>query len=158
MKKTVQFSTFSFITTIISYAIIIGLGIYLLDKGVTVAAYVDFAIVIFLLLAALFYVPLGLTLTDNTLDINRSLRIKILPLTDIESVRLCPPTMGAKRICGSGGFMGYWGWSSERDLGKYFAYYGKASDCFLVRMKDGRQYMLGCKDAPERVSAIQSKL
>ena len=158
MKKTVQFSTFSIVTTIVSFAIIIGLGIYLLDKGETVAAYVDFAIVIFLSMAALFYAPLGLTLTDTTLEINRSLRIKTLPLKDIEFIKLCPPSMGALRICGSGGYLGYWGWFSERDLGKYFAYYGKASDCFLVTLKDGRKYMLGCKDAPEMVSAIQSKL
>ena len=158
MKKRVLISTYSVITTIVCFALIIGLGIYLLCKGETVAAYVDFAIVIFLSIAALFYAPLSLTLTDTTLEINRSLRIKTLPLKDIESVKLCPPTMGAIRVCGSGGYLGYWGWFKERDLGKYFAYYGKASDCFVVRMKDGRQYMLGCKDAPEMVAAIQSKL
>ena len=158
MKKTVYFSTYCFVTTIVCFAIIIGVGIYLLAKGETVVAYMDFAIVVFLSMAALFYAPLSLTLTDNALEINRSLRIKALPLTEIESVKLCQPTMGAIRICGSGGYLGYWGWFRERDLGKYFAYYGKSSDCFLVRMKDGRQYMLGCKDAPEMVAAIQSKL
>ncbi|WP_300877569.1 PH domain-containing protein [uncultured Duncaniella sp.] len=66
--------------------------------------------------------------------------------------------MAEKRICGSGGFMGYWGWFSERDLGKYFAYYGKASDCFLVTMKDGRKYMLGCQNPAEMVDAINARL
>ncbi len=54
--------------------------------------------------------------------------------------------------------MGYWGWFSERDLGKYFAYYGKASDCFLVTMKDGRKYMLGCQNPAEMVDAINARL
>ncbi|MBE6230681.1 MAG: hypothetical protein E7119_08940 [Bacteroidales bacterium] len=36
----------------------------------------------------------------------------------------------------------------EHDSGKYFAYYGRSSDCFLVELKDGRKYLLGCKNAP----------
>lgn len=67
---------------------------------------------------------------------------------DIAEVKLCQPTMGAIRICGSGGFFGWYGWFREGDIGKYFAYYGKSSDCFLVTLKDGRKYMLGCTDAP----------
>ena len=77
-------------------------------------------------------------------------------MADVKSVRLCSPTMGAIRIFGSGGFLGYWGWFKERDLGKYFAYYGRSSDCFLVELKDGRKYMLGCKNAPKMVDYIQS--
>ena len=46
----------------------------------------------------------------------------------------------------------------ERDLGRYCAYYGKASDCFLVRLNDRRKYMLGCKDAPEMVAAIKKAI
>ena len=84
------------------------------------------------------------------------IRSTVLSYSEIESVRLCPPTMGEKRLFGSGGFLGYWGWFSERDLGRYFAYYGKASDCFLVRMRDGRQYMIGCEDAPKMVDYINS--
>lgn len=66
------------------------------------------------------------------------------------------PTMGEKLLLGSKGCCGYWGWFSERDLGKYFAYYGKASDCFFVRLKDGRQYMLGCRN-PQTITDYISK-
>ena len=79
-------------------------------------------------------------------------------MTEVASVKLCPPTMGAIRICGSGGFLGYWGWFQERDLGKYFAYYGKASDCFLVTLTDGRKYILGCQNAPEMVEYIAKQI
>ena len=54
--------------------------------------------------------------------------------------------------------MGYWDRFREKGLGKYFAYYGKASDCFLVTLRDGRKYKLGCDDAGEMVSAINSRL
>ena len=79
-------------------------------------------------------------------------------MADVKSVRLCPPTMGAIRIFGSGGFLGYWGWFKERDLGKYFAYYGRSSDCFLVELKDGRKYMLGCKNPQKMVEYINSMI
>ena len=107
---------------------------------------------------ALIYMPLSLTLKKGVLTVARPLWYKDIPVSQIESVRLCPPTMGARRIIGSGGFMGYWGWFREGDIGRYFAYYGKASDCFLVTLKDGRKYMLGCKDAPRMAAAIQSEL
>ncbi|MCX4285301.1 PH domain-containing protein [Duncaniella muricolitica] len=98
--------------------------------------------------------PLSISLDNESLNINRSLKIKSIPLTEIANVKLCAPTMGAKRICGSGGWFGWYGWFSEKDLGKYFAYYGKASDCFLVTLKNGKKYMLGCKDTPKMVNAI----
>ncbi len=71
---------------------------------------------------------------------------------------LCPPTMAERRICGSGGFFGYWGWFKEPSIGKYFAYYGKASDCFLVELKDGKKYLIGCSNPSEVVSYINSRL
>ena len=95
---------------------------------------------------------------ENAIYINRSLKIKTIALVDVKLVKLYPPTMGAIRICGSGGFLGYWGWFSERDLGKYFAYYGKSSDCFLVELTDGHKYILGCKNAPEMVEFIAKQL
>lgn len=158
MKKSVSLSTWSFLLTCIVMGVFAGVSTWAWKNGMKAGGWILGGLLIIMLLAGLFYMPMSLKLTGNGLNINRALRIKTLPLAEIESVRLCAPTMGAKRICGSGGFMGYWGWFSERDLGKYFAYYGKSSDCFLVRMKDGRQYMLGCKDAPEMVAAIQSKL
>lgn len=109
-------------------------------------------------LAALFYMPLSISVNDTELNIHRPLRIKSIPITDIESIKLTQPTMGAKRICGSGGFFGYWGIFSERDLGKYFAYYGKASDCFFVRLKDGRKYMLGCQNPGKIVEYVAARI
>ena len=50
--------------------------------------------------------------------------------------------MGARRLFGSGGFFGYWGIFKEGDVGRYAAYFGKASDCFLVRMKNGDKYVV----------------
>ena len=106
----------------------------------------------------LFYMPMSISAYKYAIHINRSLKIKTIPMADVKSVRLCPPTMGAIRIFGSGGFLGYWGWFRERDLGKYFAYFGRSSDCFLVELKDGRKYMLGCKNPQKMVEYINSMI
>ena len=157
MKKQVVLSSYCWIISALSTALMCGIFVYALKQPDNEWAVwsIGGAIVI---LFTLCFMPLSISLDNESLNINRSLKIKSIPLTEVTDVRLCPPTMGAIRICGSGGWLGWYGWFKEKDLGKYFASYGKASDCFLVTFKDGSKYMLGCKDAPEMVAAIQGKL
>lgn len=79
-------------------------------------------------------------------------------MSEVENVELFQPTMGAIRICASGGFMGYWGTFREGDIGNYYAFYGKASDCFLVRMKNGKKYVLGCNQPDKMIDYIKSQI
>ena len=102
--------------------------------------------------------PLSIAADEHSIYINRSLKVKRIPIAEVKSVRLCPPTMGAIRVCGSGGYLGYWGLFKERDLGKYFADYGKASDSFLIELSDGHKYMQSSKNAPEMVEFIAKQL
>ncbi|MBR1950908.1 MAG: hypothetical protein IKA14_08695 [Bacteroidales bacterium] len=53
--------------------------------------------------------PISISADKDAIYVNRSLKIKTIPMANVKSVLLCPPTMGAIRICGSGGFFGYWG-------------------------------------------------
>lgn len=156
MKQQVILSTFSLIITVVSNVLLIGLMFF---NNPPVYVQISLGVIWGMtLLASLFYMPMSISVDKNAICINRSLRIKAIPLQDVLSVRMCPPTMGTIRICGSGGFFGYWGWFKERDLGKYFAYYGRSSDCFLVELKDGRKYMLGCKNPQKMVEYITEKL
>lgn len=158
MKKRVELSSYCWIISSLTVAVICGVFLATLKTGNHLAAYIWGAAVILLLLSALCFMPLSVSLDNYSLRIRRPIKSKSIPLSDIADVRLCTPTMGAKRICGSGGWFGWYGWFKENDLGKYFAYYGKASDCFLVTLKDDRKYMLGCKDAPEMVNAINERI
>ena len=156
MKQQVILSTFSLIITVSSNALLIGLMFF---NNPPVSVQISLGVIWGMtLLASLFYMPMSISVDKTAIYINRSLKIKTIPLQDVLSVRMCPPTMGTIRICGSGGFFGYWGWFKERDLGKYFAYYGRSSDCFLVELKDGRKYMLGCKNPQKMVEYITEKL
>ncbi len=159
MKKHVVLSSYCWIISVLSTALICGMFVYTVNiPDSNPAVYIWGAAVIVLFLSALCFMPLSISVDNENLNILRPLKIKSIPLSDIAEVRLCPPSMGAIRICGSGGWFGWYGWFKEKDLGKYFAYYGKASDCFLVTLKNGKKYMLGCKDAPEMVNAIKEKI
>lgn len=159
MKKKVELSYYCWIISALSFALLCGIMVYASQQPGNEWAVVILGISIALLFGlTLFYMPVSVSLDSDALKINRPIRSKRIPLTDIQSVKLCPPTMGAKRICGSGGWFGWYGWFSERDLGKYFAYYGKSSDCFLVTLKSGKKYMLGCQDAPEMVESINMSI
>ena len=163
MKRKVELSTNSVIITVVGIAFLAGLMIVNLHRGAETLAYITLAYIIAAVLVifsfvALFFMPLSLSVDEEALNINTSLRVKSIPLKEITSISLCPPTMSERRIFGSGGMYGYWGWFSEPSIGKYMAYYGKASDCFLVRRKDGKQYMLSCKDPLGMMEYINSKL
>lgn len=108
--------------------------------------YILAAVVALAFLCALWYAPMNISADNYAIRVHRPLRQTTIPVEEISSVKPLQPTMGAIRICGSGGFMGYWGWFSEKDTGKYFAYYGKASDCFMITLRNGRKYLLGCAD------------
>ena len=111
-------------------------------------------IVIVWSVCTLFYSPMYIVLTEDSIDVETLIRARCFPLDEIASVKICQPTMSEHRICGSGGYFGYFGWFREPSIGKYFAYYGKASETFLIRLKSGKQYMLGCRDSNEMAKEL----
>lgn len=159
LKKRVDLSGWSMLLTFSILALVAVICIWQLNQHQNViACMILLTLIVVLCLVGLFYSPMILRLTDDSLNVETSFRVKKFPLSEIEEVRICPPTMAERRLFGSGGFMGYWGWFSERSIGKYFAYYGRASQTFLIRLKSGRQYMLGCRDSKEMADALTNLL
>ena len=139
MKRNVKLSSYSIVLSGLSFVVFGMLLVNALRRDAPLWMIWSLGIAIFILcFAALCYTPLSVSVDGMNLCIQRPLK--------------------TRRIVGSGGWFGYYGWFSERDLGRYFAYYGKASDCFLVTLRDGRKYMLGCDDAPAMVEAIKDKM
>lgn len=159
IKKRVQLSAYCWILSILSTILISGVFLYAKRQPHhEIAVWILWAAIVVLVAFTLFYMPLSIALDNDRLIIIRPLKSKSIPLSEIEEVKACNPTMGAKRVFGSGGWFGWYGLFCEDDLGKYFAYYGKASDCFLLTLKDGRKYMLGCQDYPEIVEAMTQNM
>jgi hypothetical protein len=153
MKSRVDQSTFSFIITLVVIALL-AVGLYMsygTDKFIVLAI-----IIIALLAFCMFYSPLSISVDEKTIKINSPFKIHEIAMQRIVSVERFQPNNGSIRLCGSGGFLGYWGAFRESNVGSYTAYYGKASDCFLLRLDNGKQYVLGCKDAGAMVDYIQN--
>lgn len=155
MKRKVNLSTYSVIFSFVVLLFLLWLLYYSQSVGLTIT--VGVIIISWLFLVGL-YMPLSVSVENDGIVVKRAFKKKRIPYNQIKDIKLCPPTMAERRLLGSGGFFGYWGWFRENDLGKYFAYYGKASDCFLVRLKDGSQYMLGCESPSEIVNQVKSNL
>lgn len=155
MRKKVKLSAWCTIMTLIGLIVLLAAFCFAKDS---LAKYIVVGALVVLCFTALCYMPLSISVKNGELNINRPLKIKSIPLSQIASVELYSPTMTSRRICGSGGWFGYYGWFKEPSIGKYFAYYGKASDCFLVTLKDGKKYVLGCEDRDMLLSEIQKQI
>lgn len=156
MKSKISFSRFATVlTAIILIVLCVGCIATVHEKG---AFFILLAIYIALIVAGLFYGAAYIKADSENIILGSIFRSKKIPVRDILSAELFQPTMGAIRICASGGFMGYWGIFKEGDIGRYYAFYGKASDCFLVRMKNGDKYVLGCDNPSKIVGYIDSQL
>lgn len=107
---------------------------------------------------ALYFYPLSVEVDDEAVTVNFPARRRSFKLSDIASAEDVQPTMGEWRICGSGGFFGYWGWFRNKVLGRYFAYYGRGSECFIIRLRSGQIYMLGCEDHATVLRWIQARI
>ena len=116
------------------------------------------ALCLMLIAPALFYAPLSVRANERYIIISSLLKKHRILLNDILSVVPFTPTLGARRLFGSGGFLGYWGIFKEGDVGRYAAYFGKAFDCFLVRMKNGDIFVIGCADSCEMVNYIKRQI
>lgn len=157
MKKRVVLSRFSWFVTLATVVIVAALMVAAarLEHN-HLSLIILGAVAAVLVLSGLFYMPLSVSVDKEGVHVRRPLKVKTIPLNEIAEVKLCQPTMGAIRMCGSGGWLGWYGWFREGDIGQYFAYYGKSSDCFLLTLRDGRKYMLGCDDPSAMVEAIRS--
>lgn len=156
MKSKIAYSKYvSILTAIVMLLLFVGL---IATVHESTKFFVLLACSLVLLVFALLYGATSIKTNPDCIIMCSPLRKKKILMRDVESVELFQPTMGAIRVCGSGGFMGYWGIFKEGDIGRYYAFYGKASDCFLVRMKNGDKYVFGCENPDAIVDYIKSQI
>lgn len=157
MESKVRLSAFSSILTLIVTVVLIAASVMLLWKGEW-GGYFVAAIQIVMLIAGGVYGPLSVSADDNAVTVHSLFRSHHFPISNIAEVERFQPTMGAIRLIGSGGFMGHWGIIREGDVGKYVACYGKSSECFMLKLKNGEQYVLGCENPDAMVAYIKSRV
>lgn len=106
-----------------------------------------------------FYCPVSVRADSDGVRVCRLMsRARVFPYSDMESVETCYPSAGGIRLCGSGGFFGYWGYFSDIMIGQYFGYYADRGQCFCIRLRSGRQYVVSCDDHVEMVRLIRERI
>lgn len=152
----VRLSIFSTLLTVISLGVLIFVLISVRDRPfefITVLI-----ILLLMVISALLYAPYKIQLNNYKLTYRSPLRTRDININEIEEIKLFQPTMGAIRVFGSSGFMGYYGIFKEGDIGRYYASYGKASESFLITLKKGDKLVLGCENPQKVVSFVNDCL
>lgn len=157
MKQKVKFSSFSKIVTVaVLVLFVVGMVALIGDGG----KMLRFCIIVGgTIVVGLYYCPISIEADKSEIRIRRLLSApKVITYDTIQDVDTCYPSAGGLRLCGSGGFFGYWGYFSDIMIGSYFGYYGSRSNCTLVKLKDGKQYVIGCDNAVAMVDYIKSQI
>ncbi|MDE5877841.1 MAG: PH domain-containing protein [Muribaculaceae bacterium] len=155
MKSKVKFSTYcSIITVVVIIALIVGI-VTVKDNAERILLSV---IIVCVIGVGLFYCPVSIEVDTDKFIIHRLLKDKHIPYNQISAVDRCFPSAGGLRMCGSGGFMGYWGYFHDIIIGSYFGYYGDRSQCVLVRLKSGAQYVVSCEEPDRLLEACNEHL
>lgn len=157
MKSKVHFSRYCVIITI---AVLAALSVGIIAKFHEKDSCILLStILIVTTFAGLYYCPMSVTVEKDCLRLHRLLSgDKCFKISDIKEIDTCYPSAGGLRLCGSGGFFGYWGYFSDIMIGQYFGYYGDRSQCFYVKLKNGRQYVLSCENHTAIVKATQKMM
>lgn len=155
MKNKVKFSIYALAITVVVMILFIVGEISLWDNTEKLARFN--LIMGTAIIAGLYYCPISVEANRSEIKLYRLLaKPKVFAYKDVQAVDTCYPSAGGLRLCGSGGCFGYWGYFSDIMVGTYFGYYGSRSHCFLVKLKNGKQYILGCENPVAMVNHIKS--
>lgn len=109
-------------------------------------------------IAGLYFCPTYIEADDSCITLHRLFSSpKVFPYDAIDTIDACYPSAWGLRLCASGGYFGYWGYFQDAVIGYYFGYYGNRNNCILLKMKDGKQLVLGCDDALKLVSYVNAR-
>ncbi len=155
MKSKVKLSLLSASLTIIVIALFI---IGLISTREIESKFIPLCVILAGMVGfSLFYSPLSIETTDDSLIIHRWMKKKRIPFSSIAKAERCYPSGGGLRLCGSGGFMGYWGYFHDIIIGAYFGYYGNRDQCILIQLNNGRRYVISCEYPDEMLESIKVK-
>ena len=157
MKQKVKFNKYSLVVTAVVMILCVA-GIFSLwgnDVKLTLFCIIMGTVTI----AGLYYCPKSIEANESGITLHRLISSpKVFMYDSIKAVETCYPSAGGLRLCASGGYFGYWGYFSDIMIGSYFGYYGSRDNCILVKMKSGKQYVLGCNNAIVMVDYIKSRI
>ncbi len=157
MRKTVDVSNRCFAWSMMVYVLVFMIAYGLIQSHDIVSLYVFGGVMMLFMAGFLMFAPMWIEVDDRELMVYSSCGFKCIPLSEVESVRRCNVPADSRRVCGSSGWFGYWGLFTSASTGDYRAAYGRRSQCFMVTLRNGKRYILGCKDVDEMVASIKER-
>lgn len=157
MEQKVKFGTYSYIVTA-------GIIILFIVGMVALRDNAEKLLILSIILggitiAGLYYCPRAVVADESGVTLYRLLsKPKHFAYEDIESVDTYYPSFLGLKLCGCDGYFGFWGYFNDTNIGTFFGYYGSRSYCFSLKLKSGRQYVLGCSNPVTLVTHINSHL
>jgi hypothetical protein len=97
-----------------------------------------------ILMVTVIFAPLGYTVDNAGIMVNRMGRNICVPYAEIADIRLVDrrDVSFAIRVCGCGGFFGFYGRFWSKRLGKFHAYVTDTRQLVLITCTDGRKILL----------------
>lgn len=153
-----SWSSKSISTTILVSILIIGMGIVVWQtrEHMIAIAYALWGCYIVMCFATLIFMPLEVKVGDESISVVFSLRQKEFAFKDIQSIEPYQVTMNFVRYFGSGGFFGWWGWFRNQELGRFMVYASELDHVFLLKMRNGKRYVISCSDPAALCAAVNT--
>jgi hypothetical protein len=93
--------------------------------------------------------PLYTYIDQNTIIVKQLIGSKSFKRNDINTQRISSADMkGTIRLFGSGGFLGYIGWFSNAQLGKFYMITMNKKDLLLITTSEGKKYVINYPISP----------
>lgn len=154
MTSRVLYSAFSWAITVITTVGLIVCMVFCYH--VPAAFFILLAVLLLLYIPALFFNPTYISADAEEISIHSPFKNRTIPMAEVIEVKRYKPLPSTIRICASGGFLGYWGTFRDCEIGTYKGFWGKDDDCFLLTLRNGKKYLLGCTDPDEMTVYIQT--
>lgn len=162
MDKYGQMSRLDGSMVIFSVGVILGLSLlswfvedYATCFLVTISVYAMFLGII---LTAMFFVPLEVSVSNTFFRINFPMRRRIFTIDRLKSAKVFADKKGLKLMIGSRWFFGWWGRYFDTKEGRIYVYASNFNQLVLVELKDGLKYLISCSDASAMANCINSRI
>lgn len=109
--------------------------------------YLTIIILLSVILAGIFLMPLHLTAYSDRIVLRRLFSTKVIQTGCIKDIRVIDKSeiKGSIRVCGSGGWLGYWGWFYNSRLGNYTMSATDLNKLVFIGT-DTKRYVFSCSD------------
>lgn len=154
MKAKVIWSGTVWTITCMTLALVAIACAMVISVGVEAMSIVFLAVVAIAIIYCLCMSPRSIEVTDTELILKMWIGRRRFALNHVVAAEDCAPNGSDLRLIGSGGVFGFLGRFTNDTIGTYTAYVGDYRGAFVLKMDDGKAYMMSCRNRDAMVEYI----